>query len=303
VACFSSRGTTFDEIWRAAEEDDPQKLNGVGSASSTGPRLEARFFGHFELSYEGRHIVLDRNVKALAILKYLLAHRNKSVSRDHLMAWLWPESNAKRAKGSLNTAMHAVRKALKGCPLPQGCSEHILLESDHYILCPALQVWTDVEEFERCNEEGCSLELAGQFSEGVQWYERAVALYRGQYLQEDLYEDWTMVERQRLNNAYVNVLHRLTHRYVETGHYRKSIEVAYLMLAEDPHCEFGNRLLMESYARLGLHTRALKHYDQYAQTLRHKLASEPSQETKFLRNKILGEFGEEAPPFSADSPN
>jgi len=49
----------------------------------------------------------------LTILKYILAHRRgRPVSQDYLMGWLWPESDPKWARWSLNSAVHALRKML-----------------------------------------------------------------------------------------------------------------------------------------------------------------------------------------------
>src|SRR3712207_7838148 len=59
-----------------------------------------------EMFCNGEAVTLRRNGKALAILKYLLAHRTRSVSQDHLMGWLWPESNLKKARWSLRSEEH-----------------------------------------------------------------------------------------------------------------------------------------------------------------------------------------------------
>src|SRR3712207_7318836 len=53
--------------------------------------------------------------------------------------------------------------------------------------------------------------------------EEAVGHYRDDYLLEDLYEDWTMVERERLANAYVDMLWRLAVYYLESGQHQRSI--------------------------------------------------------------------------------
>jgi two-component SAPR family response regulator len=61
-------------------------------------------------------------------------------------------------------------------------------------------------------------------------YEKAMHLYRGDYLVEDLYEDWTMVERERLSNAHVDMLGRLAEYYIETGRYQEGIRACYRIL-------------------------------------------------------------------------
>src|SRR5215211_3185733 len=95
--------------------------------------LQARFFGHFELLCDGENMPLGRNGKALTILKYLLANRTRPVSQDHLMGWLWPDSNLKKARWSLNSAIHGLRKLLGRCPSSGGQSvSYILLEEGYY---------------------------------------------------------------------------------------------------------------------------------------------------------------------------
>ena len=86
---------------------------------------------------------------------------------------------------------------------------YILLEEGYYRLSPAVGVATDIEDFDEGYERGRRLERMDRAEEAARAYEEAVALYRGDYLLEDLYEDWTMVERERLSNTHVEMLDRV----------------------------------------------------------------------------------------------
>jgi LuxR family maltose regulon positive regulatory protein len=249
--------------------------------------LSARFFGHFELYYGCEPVPLGRNAKALAILKYLLANPTRPRSQDHLMAWLWPESSAKKARGALHTTIHALRKVLDSYPLSGGCSSHILLEEDQYRLCPTIGVWTDVEEFDLHFEKGCSLEQAGRVSQAAEEYEKAVDLYRGDYLIEDLYEEWTAIERQRLANAYLEMLRFLSRYYIDVGHNRKSLKACYEILNKDPYHDKGHCLLMEYYAKNDMPTRALHQYSFYERMLRQRFGTEPCAEAQACYQEIV----------------
>src|SRR5215204_4560885 len=110
VSAFSARGAGPEAVRQTVEETVQEEHCAVVQ-----PTLRGRCFGHFEMLCDGETMPLGRNGKALTILKYLLANRTRPVSQDHLMGWLWPESNLKKARWSLNSAIHGLRKLLSGC--------------------------------------------------------------------------------------------------------------------------------------------------------------------------------------------
>ena len=281
VGAFSARGAAPEAVRRMVQ----QTVQGEDSAAVQ-PSLQVRFFGHFEMLCDGETMSLGRNGKALTILKYLLANRSRPVSQDHLMGWLWPESNLKKARWSLNSAIHGLRKLLSGCSSPVTMN-YVFLEDGYYRLAPSVPVTTDVDDFDRHHERGRRLEKGRRTREAAIDYEKAVELYRGDYLIEDLYEDWTMLERERLANAYMDVLDRLAIHYMEVGQHQESIHACYRVLQKDRCHEDSYRLLMECYARLGLRARALHQYRMCEQILGRDYGTSPSPETRSLYVRLL----------------
>jgi DNA-binding SARP family transcriptional activator len=284
VGAFSARGAAPEALKRAIEESS----QGATTSSLAPPALRGRFFGHFELLCDGEPIHLGRNGKALSILKYLLAHRTRPVSQDHLMGWLWPESSLKKARWSLNSAVHGLRKLLGGCPTSDEVC-YVVLEEGYYRLSPGVRVATDVEEFDDLYERGRGLERAGREEEAAACYEEAIGLYRGDYLVEDLYEDWTMVERERLSNAYVDMLDRLAVHYLQSGQLRESVRACYQVLEKDRSHEDSHRLLMRCYVELGQRGRALRQYRLCERILTQEYGTAPSPETRSLYGELLGD--------------
>lgn len=285
VAAFSALGATPGAVRQAAEragEGEESRVPATG-----GVRLQARFFGRFELLRDGEEVVpLSRGGKAVSVLKYLLAHGSRPVSQDYLMGWLWPDSDLKRARWSLNSTVYSLRKLLNvGAHSPEPV---VLFEEGCYRLCPRVRVSSDVREFDAHCERGRRFEGAGRKGEAAAEYEEAVALYRGDFLAEDLYEDWTMVERERLTNAYVDVLDRLADHHAHSGRLREAIRTCHRILEKDPCHEHTHRRLMEYYVRLGLRGRALHQYQLCRRILEHTCEMEPSPETANLYGRLLG---------------
>ncbi len=292
VGAFSARGAVPEAVRQTVEETaHPGSFGGPRAESDVEQsHLRARFFGHFELLCDDETMPLGRSGKSLTILKYLLANRTRPVSQDHLMGWLWPESNLKKARWSLNSAVHCLRKVLGSCPSSADVN-YVLLEEGYYRLSPTVRVTTDVEEFDARYERGRRLEKARRVEEAAAEYEEAVELYRGEYLVEDLYEDWTMVERERLTNAYVDMLDRLAAHYMETGQLRESVRACYQVLEKDRCHEDTYRLLMRCYARLGMRGRALRQYRLCEKTLWQEYGTAPSPETRSLYRSLLEDEG------------
>jgi DNA-binding SARP family transcriptional activator len=202
------------------------------------------------------------------------------------MGWLWPESNLKKARWSLNSAIHGLRKLLSGCSSSIS-TNYVFLEDGYYRLSPDVRVSTDVDDFDRHHEQGRRLEKDRRKQDAAIEYEKAVGLYRGDYLIEDLYEDWTMVERERLANAYIDLLGRLAIYYMGVGQQQESIRACYKVLEKDRCHEDSYRLLMQCYARLGLRARALHQYRMCEQILSQEYGTSPSPETRSLYMRLL----------------
>jgi DNA-binding SARP family transcriptional activator len=259
--------------------------------SSERPLLRVRFFGRFEAFCDGEPLPVGGG-KALAIFKYLLANRGRPVSQDHLMAWLWPESSLTKARWSLNSAIHGLRKLLNDLPTPS--VNPVLLDEGHYRLSPHFRVETDADEFDARYADGLSLEKAGRRPEAAAEYEKGTALYRGDYLVEDLYEDWTMVERERLSNAYVDMMDRLAAYHLDADRPREGIRTCYQVLEKDRCNEDAHRLLMRCYARLGLRSRALHQYRLCEEALGREYGLSPAPETLALRGSIAARLDNQA---------
>lgn len=294
VAVFSSRGATPEVIRLAAEEDSVGDLF-VGTGKNAPPRegappqatLRVHFLGKFGLLYAGTPSPTCRSAKALAIMKYLLAHKGRPVSRDFFMGWLWPDVNLKKARWSLNSSVHALRRFLADClPVERG-GQLLVYEEGHYRLCLNLRVESDVEEFDERYASGRRLEQEGGITEAALEYAKAVDLYRGDYLSEDLYEDWTMVERERLASAYVYMLDRLADYYAENGCHQASAEACYRILQQDPCHEGSHRRLISHYVGLGLRDRAVKQYQVCTRAMKVRYGADPSPDTHFVYRSIF----------------
>jgi LuxR family transcriptional regulator, maltose regulon positive regulatory protein len=148
-------------------------------------------------------------------------------------------------------------------------------------------VATDVDEFDARYEEGRRLEKMNRTQEAASQYEKAVELYRGDYLVEDLYEDWTMVERERLSTTYMEMLGRLAHHHMEAGQHQESIRACYRLLEIDRSHEDSYRVLIRCYVNLGLRGRALRHYQLCEEVLEQTYNTVPASETKALHRSII----------------
>ena len=254
---------------------------------SVRPALQVRFFGFFEVLYDNVSLPLGHNGRALNILKYLLTHRKAPVSRDFLMDWLWPHSAPRKARWSLNSAVYDLRRTLDQWPGKIRAAEIISHRNGYYSLSPEIQFYTDTEAFDEHRVRARRLEMEQDIEESVKEREKAVALYRDDYLVENLYEDWTMIERERLLNTYLEMLSQLAGHYFEAGRFRDSIHRCYQTLHREPCHEDIYRLLMRCYARLGLWSRAIDQYRLCEQILGQQYGATPSPETKHIYRELL----------------
>jgi DNA-binding SARP family transcriptional activator len=216
------------------------------------------------------------------VFKYLLTHRDPWASREILMQTFWPDAAPDSARNSLNVAIHGLRRSLRtAADVPV-----VVLDGGVYRLHPDVRLWLDVEEFERHVASGRGLEEAGELTGAMAEYELATALYQGDFLADDPYEEWPVLTRERLRLAYLDTLDRISHLYFSHAQYAACAELCQRIIERDLCREDAHRRLMRCYSRQGQPHLALRQYRACADALEAELGVEPAPATTALHERI-----------------
>jgi DNA-binding SARP family transcriptional activator len=212
--------------------------------------------------------------KAQAVLAYLAVPLGRAHPRDKLAALLWGDRPETLARKSLRQTLFIIRKALADQ------TSWLRLDGGTLALDPGA-VDVDVSRFERRLADGTPAALA-----------EAVTLYEGDLLQglaveEPLFEEWLMLERERLREAALEGLARLLAHQRGTGANEAAVQTGLRLLALDPLQESCHRALMQLYAGLGRRDAALRQYQQCVDLVRRELHTEPEAKTSALYQQIL----------------
>jgi DNA-binding SARP family transcriptional activator len=162
--------------------------------------VQVYLLGDFRVRVHGRVIGTSawRRKKAQQLFKYLLSRPNRRVLKDMAVDEFWPDSSPEAASSNLRSSIHALRQVLG-----EDGGELILADGASISVRPEPDVWVDADAFEAA--------VAGLRSAADQGslLEQAAGLYAGDYLPDDLYEDWTVERREALRRAWTDVEFRL----------------------------------------------------------------------------------------------
>jgi DNA-binding SARP family transcriptional activator len=223
-----------------------------------------------------------RNQQTRIIFKVLLTHRGHVVSIDQLLEILWPDDHPDAARRRLHVRISQLRHILD----PDNPSAYILTAKGGYSFNPEADRCLDIVEFETCAKKGRRFQEEHNFAEAITAYEAACTLYKGDFLEEDLYEDWTFAQRERLRERFLMVLTELAECYAQQGRYRRTIARCHQVLTVDPCRETVYVRLMLYHYYAGEQVQALRTYERCCQVLAEELDVEPLPTTTVLAQQI-----------------
>lgn len=247
------------------------------------PSLVVYCLGPFRV-YQDDHPVKDwPSSKGKAIFKYLVTHRERPVAKEVLMELHWPDAHPDAARNNLNVAIYGLRQALRTA---RPSFSHVLYQDDCYLLNPNLKIWVDYEAFTEHLAAGQTLERLGDLTLATREYHAAEALYQGEFLEEDRYEDWPALQRQHLQDDFLDLLERLSLFYLDHQNYAACATLCHKMLAVDTCYEKVYRRLMRCYSQQGQPYLALRQYHLCVDRLREELDVAPAPATTQLYELI-----------------
>ncbi|RME87340.1 MAG: hypothetical protein D6770_09570, partial [Anaerolineae bacterium] len=203
--------------------------------------------------------------------------------RDVLLGLFWPEYSENRARRALSQALWNIRSEY---------SDLLKITADTIQVSPRQNLWVDVEEFRRL---ACPYIDTEVLPEAYEDLHQASLLYRGDFL-EDIYDDWALLERERLRELYLQTLEMLIRLEKKAGRYQQALDLSLVLLDKDPLREAAHREAMRLYHLLGRPEAALQQFEKCRHILKEELALEPNPETVALIREIATRSGKALPP-------
>ncbi len=111
----------------------------------------------------------------------------------------------------------------------------------------------------------------------------------GGELLPDWYDEWVIIERERLRQLCLNALEQLSASWLAKGRVALAIDAAFAAVAAEPLRETAHRALVEAHLAAGNCGEAARQYGHYRRLLQDALKLEPSAAfTRRISHLLVG---------------
>jgi two-component SAPR family response regulator len=222
--------------------------------------------------------------KAQEMLCYLLLHRDRPHRREALTSLMWPTCTATQSMKSFRHTLWQLRAALDTDNLAMD-GKLLLVDLEWIGINPEAGFWLDVAEFERVYSSVQGVpgrELQDLAAETVR---EVLDLYRGDLL-EGCYQDWCILERERLRQMYLTLIEKQMVYCEVHAKYQAGLEYGIRALRCEAAQERIHRRLMRLHYLAGDRIASLRQYERCVAVLRQELGVAPSPRTIMLYKEI-----------------
>jgi DNA-binding SARP family transcriptional activator len=226
--------------------------------------VRIQLLGGFEVSIDGRPLLLTQSAERLVAF---LALAQRPVRRLYAASRLWPDVMEERALGNLRSTLWRLGPTVR------------LVESEGQVvrLLPAafdvLEVITTARQLAR---------PVGEISES----DLLSARFVGELL-PGWYEDWVVLERERLRQISLHALEAIARTLLERNRHAEAIDAAWLAIAVDPLRESAHQIIIEAHSAEGNRGQAARHYALCRDMIAAELNAAPGEGLSRLGRTLL----------------
>src|SRR3989454_4902629 len=213
--------------------------------------------------------------KPLALLALLAAASRRGMSRDKLIAYLWPDADTEHGRSLLNQACYALRRDLHAPELFLGATE-LRLNPD--VITSDIQAFADAVA--RGDLKQVAVVSVGPFLDG--FYLRAAGEF----------ERWVEDERSRLARQALDALESLATQTASAGDLKAAMKWWRRLTDLDPLSAQAAVGLMRALDDAGERAEAVQHGRRYEAFVRQELGAEPAADVLALIQQLHHQTGE-----------
>ncbi|MEP6731116.1 MAG: tetratricopeptide repeat protein [bacterium] len=207
--------------------------------------------------------------RRLALLSLLAASLPRGMSRDRVIAYLWPDADADSGRRFLSDSVYRINDALSGDVIIAAGDE---LRLDAERLPSDLSDFTDARA--RGDHEAAAREYHGPFLDGF-------------FLSDaPEFEHWADAERARLSREYAGVLEALAEARAQQGDMAAAASWWRTLAAHDPYNSRIALRLMQALDAIGERAAAIQHARIFEALLADEMEIEPDPAVKKLAEQL-----------------
>jgi len=255
-----------------------------------GYTLRIETLGEFRV-WLGEKPVEDRDWqrgKAKELFQLLLTKRRQLLAKEEIAATLWKDSDEKSASRDFKVALNALHSALEPGRKARANPFFVQRHGTAYGLNLASGFELDAVQFEQHVKIGLEEKDAEAAKLSLL---KGLQVYKGDYLPDRRYEDWSTEERERLAVLFLRGAEKLARLFIASGEYDAAIGWCERILEQD-HCwEEAYRLLMICHHRKNNRRQAVKYYTKCVETLKAELGAAPMEATQKCYEELLRSDG------------
>lgn len=251
------------------------------AAAPVAARVRVEMLGRFAARRDDAEVPAREFGGRLAarLLRMLALRRGTLLGKDVIIEALWPEQPPADAPGNVEVLVSRIRRAL-------GDRTLVATGPGGYSLVGDARCRVDVEEF--LSAAASAHAAAGRDPvRASALFRRALVLWGGEPLAEDVYEDWAQVHRRHLWRVHLEVLEGAAGAALATGDPVAALEWAQQACDQEPLREVSVLLAVRALAAAGDRAGALGRFDAFGALLAEQLGVEPSAEALELRQRVL----------------
>lgn len=255
--------------------------------------LEIKTFGDFDIRLDNKSILKTgkRATKALDLLKYFIANKDRRLSPEVIIEIQWGDSNSEDPKNVLRTQIFRLRKYLQEMGLINRSDKedyfNLAFENGYYIFRMSAECEIDALVFEDCIKTADNLKNEDPDA-AIEKYLEAIELYKGEYLADSQYNnEWMYIARNRYHRLFVDALLKLFDILSSKGCYSKIIEIFEQAMVYEPYDESLHICFLETLLALNQVKNAASHYNYITGKMYREMSLKPSPAMKQVYQKII----------------
>ncbi|MGI8622979.1 MAG: AfsR/SARP family transcriptional regulator [Solirubrobacteraceae bacterium] len=258
-------------------------------AEAAGPRpehLRVRALGPLEIEGDGGELTGPwTHQRPGQVFGYLLANRGRTVFPDELAEALWADSGT-GGLGTVRYFVHALRDRLEPKRNRWKTNRFVAFRGGGYVLNTAA-LGIDIDDFEA--EVKAGLDASRQPEIAVPRLERALELYRGEFLSDHPYADWARPMRDQLHVMASGALRELIRHSAEAGEDERAAQLRRRLAELEPLDHDIHREVILEHLRNNRHSLAARRYDALRDRVQRELGHPPRFDLQQLSRQILEE--------------